>query len=220
MSDPTLIDAEGTAWEALWDDHQIICTCDSCNHYSPTYAPGSKCVLRKHVERILAARTAPETVALDEVAVTEVLHPHWRTDCSDHMDGNYVRWVRCRCGWESEPSGNLVNAPDLHRVWNAHLAAAIAAADPRRTVAEVKVEALREAAAWIADGIRYPGEWVDMPGIPMPDALWEALVDHVHADVTGEWHGNSLDRDETDSWLRDVAGLPERDAATSEGVEG
>lgn len=55
------------------------------------------------------------------------LEPHWRTDCSDSGATFYVRWVRCRCGWESEPSGTLVHIPDMHRVWNAHLAAVLRA---------------------------------------------------------------------------------------------
>lgn len=152
------------------------------------------------VERILAARTAPEAVALDVETVARVIFAESEPALYAQEDRGTALW--CTVMGQSR-----------------EVAAAVVAADPRRTVAEVKAEALREAAAWIADGIRYPVE-VIMPGIPMPDALWEALVDHVHADVTGEWHGNSLDRDGTDSWLRDEAGLPERDAATSEGVEG
>lgn len=58
----------------------------------------------------------------DQAAIVDLLAPHWRTDCSAAEDGNYLRWVRCRCGWESEPSRSLVNAPQMHWVWNTHVA--------------------------------------------------------------------------------------------------
>ena len=58
------------------------------------------------------------------------------------------------------------------------------------------VSDLSDAAAWIADTPRHP----------MPDALWDALVDHVYADESGIWHANELSRDEVDSWLADEAG--------------
>lgn len=67
------------------------------------------------------------------------------------------------------------------------------------------MDALEEAAAWVAESIGYPVE-VTMPAHPMPQGLWDALVDHVHADKSGKWHGNTLDRDETESWLADEAG--------------
>lgn len=55
-----------------------------------------------------------------------VLAPHWRTDYSEAPNTrDYYRWVKCRCGWESERSSSLINAPDMHAVWNAHLAAAL-----------------------------------------------------------------------------------------------
>lgn len=58
----------------------------------------------------------------DQAAIVDLLSPHWRTDCSESLDGTYVRWVRCRCGWESEKSRTLVNIPQMHWVWNTHLA--------------------------------------------------------------------------------------------------
>lgn len=59
----------------------------------------------------------------DAATIIRLLDPHWRTDCSDsNREQGYVRWVRCRCGWASEKSGTQVNAPDMHRIWNAHLA--------------------------------------------------------------------------------------------------
>jgi hypothetical protein len=66
-------------------------------------------------------------------------------------------------------------------------------------------DALRAAAVWVAESIGYPVE-CKMPDDPMPQALWDALVDHVHADVAGKWHGNDLDREDTESWLADEAG--------------
>lgn len=66
-------------------------------------------------------------------------------------------------------------------------------------------DAMRQAAAWVAEGIGYPVQ-VTMPDHPMPQALWDALVDHVHADESGKWHGNTLDREDIESWLADEAG--------------
>lgn len=63
-------------------------------------------------------------------------------------------------------------------------------------------DTLREAAVWVAESIGYPVQ-VTMPGHPMPQALWDALVDHIHADKFGTWHGNELARDEVESWLAD-----------------
>lgn len=64
---------------------------------------------------------------------------------------------------------------------------------------------LAEVAAWVADSIGYPVE-VRFPNHPMPQPLWDALVDHIHADESGKWHGNTLDREDTESWLADEAG--------------
>lgn len=58
--------------------------------------------------------------ATDE-EIVRLLEPHWRTDCSASEPHAYVRWVRCRCGWESRRSSSLVNIPDLHRIWIKHL---------------------------------------------------------------------------------------------------
>lgn len=57
----------------------------------------------------------------DATKMVWLLEPHWRTDCSRSEPHAYVRWVRCRCGWESRRSSSLVNAPDLHRIWIKHL---------------------------------------------------------------------------------------------------
>ena len=71
-------------------------------------------------------------------------------------------------------------------------------------VAAAKAEALSDAAAWLAKAFGYP---VDCgSSVPMPEALWEALVDHVYADQTGEWHSNTLDREDTEAWLAEEAG--------------
>ena len=75
----------------------------------------------------------------------------------------------------------------------------------RELIARHVAAALNEAADWVADGIGYPIE-TSLPERPMPDGLWNALVDHVHADADGKWHGNTLDREDTESWLADEAG--------------
>lgn len=84
-----------------------------------------------------------------------------------------------------------------------------------REIAEARGEALREAAAWVAEGIGYPVE-AQLPEHPMPQALWDALVDHVHADESGKWHGNELAREDAESWLADEAGRADA-IATTEG---
>ena len=70
-----------------------------------------------------------------------------------------------------------------------------------------RADALAQVAAWVADALGYPVE-VRMPNHPVPQPLWDALVDHVHADESGKWHGNTLDREDTESWLADEAGRP------------
>ena len=65
--------------------------------------------------------------------------------------------------------------------------------------------AIASAAAWVADGIGYPVQ-VAMPDHPVPSGLWDALVDHVHRDVEGKWHGGELTRDEVECWLFAEAG--------------
>lgn len=68
-----------------------------------------------------------------------------------------------------------------------------------------RADALAQAAAWVADALGYPVE-VRMPDSPVPKPLWDALVDHIHADESGNWHGNTLDREVVESWLADEAG--------------
>jgi len=54
-------------------------------------------------------------------ALTAHLDPCY---CSDAPgDGTYVRWVRCRCGWESVRSETRVNAPDMRQVHAEHIVA-------------------------------------------------------------------------------------------------
>lgn len=64
---------------------------------------------------------------------------------------------------------------------------------------------LAQAAAWVAEAIGYPVE-TTTPDAPMPNGLWEALIDHVHADKSGRWHGNELDREVVAEWLAEEAG--------------
>lgn len=72
-------------------------------------------------------------------------------------------------------------------------------------LAEAPSAALREAAEWIVRA-GYPVDWgtAEHP----PPALWEALVDAVHADPTGSLHGHELSREEVDAWLRHETGRP------------
>jgi len=74
---------------------------------------------------VTEAGTVQEPTEAQVEAVTDALEPHWRTDCSDSpIGGPYVRWVKCRCGWESPKSETEVRIPDLHRIWNGHVARA------------------------------------------------------------------------------------------------
>lgn len=86
--------------------------------------------------------------------------------------------------------------------------------DVRTLLAEVKHlaaerdearAALAALVAWVADEIGYPVQMVMGP--PIPAAAWPVLVDHVHADASGNWHGNTLDREDTEAWLADEAGI-------------
>jgi hypothetical protein len=71
-----------------------------------------------------------QTAENDADEMVRLLEPHWRTDCS-HADAHaYVRWVKCRCGWESRRSSSLVNAPDLHRIWIKHQVDALTGVTP------------------------------------------------------------------------------------------
>lgn len=81
-------------------------------------------------------------------------------------------------------------------------------AEVEALLVEARAEALREAADWLAR-TGYPVQFT-MPDLPPPASLFAALVDVVHADKTGEWHGNELTRDEVEFWLQDEAGLNDR----------
>lgn len=93
-------------------------------------------------------RSAPPAPPADLIEkVTKALDPHWRSDCSDGEGRRSWRWVRCRCGWESEKSETLVNMPDLRAIWNEHIARAVLGAlDLPGLLNAAKAEALREAA--------------------------------------------------------------------------
>lgn len=61
-------DAEGDAWDALYDDPNIICACDGCNFYSPTYDPDGECSLTTHIKAISSVVVREHvTAALDEI---------------------------------------------------------------------------------------------------------------------------------------------------------
>lgn len=124
------------------------------------------------VERIIAARTAPETVALDVEAVARALSD---ADVSEPFTDE-----------EWDAIGSPEKSPRLYRA--AH---AVVAADPRRTVAEVKAEALAPITqlveGWLHDGPE--------------DGAVRLLLIRIQA-------------------MLPEADRIERDAATSEGVEG
>jgi hypothetical protein len=99
--------------------------------------------------------SAPE-YATDAKALAEALSPHWRTDCSDSSEGRYVRWIRCRCGWQSAASESAINIPDLHRIWNTHLSDELLASDWMRQHDDaVRAEALEQAAEEVAGLVPY-----------------------------------------------------------------
>lgn len=60
---------------------------------------------------------------------------------------------------------------------------------------------LHEAAEWLVS-VGYPMGWQSRTE-PAPDALWQAVVDVVHEDRDGAFHGNKLTRDEVAEWLVD-----------------
>lgn len=65
-------------------------------------------------------------------------------------------------------------------------------------------EARLEAVRWIMS-LGYPVD-VYMPENPLPEALWNLLVDEIHRDDTKTWHGGELTREEVESWLREEEG--------------
>lgn len=75
-----LTDAEGDAWDALGEDTDIVCCCDGCNFYSPSYDESRECSIQTHVKAIVAARVA-EAVDRERAAwatKVEVLLLDWR----------------------------------------------------------------------------------------------------------------------------------------------
>lgn len=64
---------------------------------------------------------------------------------------------------------------------------------------------LKVAAEWLAS-TGYPCEWSHRAGHLPPRPLWDALVDYVHADADGKWHGGYLDREGVHYWLLDECG--------------
>lgn len=60
-------------YDAVGEETNIICTCDGCNYYSPTYDPDGDCrlysIVRAEVARHLAARPTPEPDQAARVAI-------------------------------------------------------------------------------------------------------------------------------------------------------
>lgn len=96
----TMSDAEGDAWDDLWDSGEVICTCPSCNYYAPDYEQrkDEPCVLRTAVDRIASARIA--------AAKNEIAEPPIDCSCGNRFDGDNLCMVSA-CQWEgvSTPSG-------------------------------------------------------------------------------------------------------------------
>ena len=122
-------------------DEQVAALLDGCDCSGEE---GSRHLLWHIVQQrdtalaLIAARQAP-TVALDVETVARVQGAHrlrWLTIGSP--DGCHG------CDWA--PSAQQMDGDDLVAEHARHLAAAVVAADPRRTEAQVKAEALREAA--------------------------------------------------------------------------
>lgn len=66
---------------------------------------------------------------------------------------------------------------------------------------------LKAAAEWLAS-TGYPLEWhASGAGQVPPRPLWDALIDYIHTDPDGSFHGNELDRVDVESWLLDELGL-------------
>lgn len=79
-------------------------------------------------------------------------------------------------------------------------------------------DAITETGTWLA-ATGYPVQFAFADDHPVPPRpIWEALVDHVHADKHGTWHGNELDRDDVDSWLLDELGLTEYPTTPTDGA--
>jgi hypothetical protein len=56
----------------------------------------------------------------------------------------------------------------------------------------------RPVAQWLLD-IGYLTDW--RPGVLPPTDVWAAVVDLVHEDAGGRFHGRELTREEVEAWL-------------------
>jgi hypothetical protein len=56
----------------------------------------------------------------------------------------------------------------------------------------------RPVAQWLLD-IGYPLDWHTTE--PPPTDVWDAVVDLVHEDAGGRYHGRELTREEVEAWL-------------------
>lgn len=124
-----------------------------------------------------------------------------RIDTEGHGGTAVGSYCPCSCGERNED--NVSGLRD-----HAHLRACrhVARAVLDAVAPLIAAQALREAAEWLANAIGFPVE-VKMPDAPPPAALWDALVDVVHEDADGRWHGHELSREDVAAWLRDENGF-------------
>ena len=80
-----------------------------------------------------------------------------------------------------------------------------AIAEARAQMGEASGGDMEAVAKWLANS-GYPIDYSTTE--PPPLALRQALVNFIHRDDDGKWHGNTLDRDETADWLAGEAGWP------------
>lgn len=126
---------------------------------------------------------------------------------------NLVEWLEKR-HWVGPGCALPAGAPGACSVYadgqvDGHeLVAALLRASPLTEAVAALVEAARR------DAVSQAAEWLATTGYPIEfthqsrprGPLWDALVDTVHRDADGSWHGNDLDRDEVEAWLIDEAG--------------
>lgn len=82
-------DAEGDAWDALTDNANVICTCDGCNYYSPTFNEAKPCELREHIESIVTAR---ERAAAEVGSVYDEIRSERERAHAKHGDKSMESW--------------------------------------------------------------------------------------------------------------------------------
>lgn len=109
-----------------------------------------------------------------------------------------VTSVKCECGeilYEPDADVTLTSFP-ADKVFRTHIASAVL-----KALAGLTEKVTRETAEWLAE-IGYPIQ-ISMPDHVPPAAVWSALIDVIHEDADGDWHGNELTREEVSAWMDD-----------------